>query len=144
MISRRILPVGSAINFVAMISRCQFSANWVRGLSSRKQHRKADEIEARQRVVGAPGELVGGRHRSGGDPAVSLPRSRSSSSQDCRSLAMKVSMTSSSAAVNGGGLGRLCHTGLFLDVLQRIDQHLGGAQIGPGRFVDQLLGDRAW
>ena len=41
-----------------------------------------------------------------------------------------------------GGFGRLRHTGLFLSVLQRVDQHLGRAQIGTGRFVDQLLGDR--
>jgi hypothetical protein len=40
------------------------------------------------------------------------------------------------------GLGRLCHTCLFLGVLQRVDQHLGRAQIGTGRFVDQLGGDR--
>ena len=34
---RRILPARNAINFAAMISMCQFIANWARGLSSRKQ-----------------------------------------------------------------------------------------------------------
>jgi hypothetical protein len=37
MISRRIWPARTAINFAAMISICQFIMNWVRGLSSRKQ-----------------------------------------------------------------------------------------------------------
>jgi hypothetical protein len=43
--------------------------------------------------------------------------------KDGGSLVMKVAITSSSAAVNG--------------------QHLGAAQIGAGRFVDQLSDDRA-
>jgi hypothetical protein len=37
MISRRTLPVRNAINFAAMISICQFIANWARGLRSHKQ-----------------------------------------------------------------------------------------------------------
>jgi hypothetical protein len=37
MISRRIWRARTAINLAAMISMCQFIANWVRGLSSRKQ-----------------------------------------------------------------------------------------------------------
>jgi hypothetical protein len=48
------------------------------------------------------------------------------------------------------GFGRRCGVaGLVLDVFHRVDQHLGGAQIGTRRFVDHLrdyrlaLGDLA-
>jgi hypothetical protein len=34
------------------------------------------------------------------------------------------------------------HAGLLLGILQYVDQHLGRAQIGAGRFVDQLSDDR--
>jgi hypothetical protein len=42
----------------------------------------------------------------------------------------------------GGYLGRRCRAGPLFDVLQYVEQHLGGAQIGAGRFVDQLSDDR--
>ena len=41
-----------------------------------------------------------------------------------------------------GGLRRRRHAGLLLDVLQHVDQQLGRAQIGAGRFADQLSDDR--
>ena len=63
----------------------------------------------------------------GAEPRFGKPAAVSSAprgvGKDGGSLVMKVAITSSSAAVNG--------------------QHLGAAQIGAGRFVDQLSDDRA-
>ena len=39
-------------------------------------------------------------------------------------------------------LGRCGGTGLLLDLLHHVEQHLGRAQIGAGRFVDHLRDDR--
>jgi hypothetical protein len=42
--------------------------------------------------------------------------------------------------VNFGGSG--VRHGLLLDPFQHVEKHLGGAQIGLGRFVDHLRDDR--
>src|SRR6516164_6824819 len=55
---------------------------------------------------------------------------------------MKVAITSSSAAVNGAGSGG-CVTPAFFSASFKVSiSILARAQIGTGRFVDQLLGDR--
>ena len=41
-----------------------------------------------------------------------------------------------------GWLGHRGRPGLFFDVLQDVEQHFGGAQIGRGGFVDQLSDHR--
>jgi hypothetical protein len=40
-----------------------------------------------------------------------------------------------------GLLGQHCRRGLLLGILDHVEQHLGGAQIGRRRFVDQLSDD---
>src|SRR6516162_1371578 len=105
MISRRIWPARTAIQFrgddLDMPVHHELGP---RAQLAEATLREADKIAPQQRVVCCPGELVGGRHHSSG-PAFSAVFCRSSSSQDCRSLAMKVAITSSSAAVNGAGSG---------------------------------------
>jgi hypothetical protein len=143
MITHRILPRRSAINFAPMVSICQFIANWLRGLSSRKQRwakltkssRSSVSYALRVNLSAAELVVIPGRTEGPGPETMntcfanvfvglcswlpgarSLPAPRndgqsrcllsfyrSSSSQDCRSLVMKVAITSSSAAVNGAG-----------------------------------------
>jgi hypothetical protein len=55
---------------------------------------------------------------------------------------MNCSTTSLSAGVNLACSSGRRHAGLRLDLLHHVEQHLGGAQIGLGRFVDHLGDDR--
>jgi hypothetical protein len=103
--TRRILPRRSAVNFRRDGLDAVHRELGPQAQLAEATLREIDEVEPQQRVVCSPGELVGGRIRSSDDPAFSVAFCRSSSSQACRSRAIKVAITSSSAAVTGAGSG---------------------------------------
>ena len=154
MTKRRISPPRNAVNLAAMISICQLIAKRVRGLSALKQSCAKLTRSRRNNARYSSGvSLSDGsfttetRRRCLLEDLCSYEYSVSSvspwwifASSARRNRARRFSTTSSSAGVSGKRLRR--RAGAFFDVLQHVDQHLGRAQIGAGRFVDQLRDHR--
>ena len=116
--------------------------------------RNADEIAAQQRAVLAEAQCLGRRlYHSGTEDTEKTPGGFPGSSVLSVSLwwifansicRRRVSRLSTTSSRSGGWrlLRRGCRAGPLLDVFQQVDQHLGRAQIGARRFIDELRDDR--